>query len=151
MKRSRSLQITKNKTTARDVTKATKKVIRSFKMEINQYYDDSGFLSWSSKIHKYVILGTNSPKKSICPCPECNAGQLMVIKSPLTKKKFIGCSNYYNGCKASSPLLQKAMGRVIKKKCTTCSWPTIVFRFSKKQKWQRQCASINCKSRKSIP
>ena len=151
MKRSRSLQITKNKTTARDVTKATKKVIRSFKMEINQYYDDSGFLSWSSKIHKYVILGTNSPKKSICPCPECNAGQLMVIKSPLTKKKFIGCSNYYNGCKASSPLLLKAMVRVIKKKCTTCSWPTIVFRFSKKQKWQRQCASINCKSRKSIP
>ena len=151
MKRSRSLQITKNKTTARDVTKATKKVIRSFKMEINQYYDDSGFLSWSSKIHKSVILGTNSPKKSICPCPECNAGQLMVIKSPITKKKFIGCSNYYNGCKASSPLLQKAMVRVIKKKCTTCSWPTIVFRFSKKQKWQRQCASINCKSRKSIP
>jgi|TARA_B100001750_G_scaffold233189_1_gene233109 hypothetical protein len=151
MKRSRSLQITKNKTTARDVTKATKKVIRSFKMEINQYYDGSGFLSWSSKLHKYVILGTNSPKKSICPCPECNAGQLMVIKSPITKKKFIGCSNYYNGCKASSPLLQKAMVRVIKKKCTTCSWPTIVFRFSKKQKWQRQCASINCKSRKSIP
>ena len=151
MKRSRSLQITKNKTTARDVTKATKKVIRSFKMEINQYYDDSGFLSWSSKLHKYVILGTNSPKKSICPCPECNAGQLMVIKSPLTKKKFIGCSNYYNGCTASSPLLQKAMVRVIKKKCITCSWPTIVFRFSRKQKWQRQCASINCKSRKSIP
>ena len=151
MKRSRSLQITKNKTTARDVTKATKKVIRSFKMEINQYYDGSGFLSWSSKLHKYVILGTNSPKKSICPCPECNAGQLMVIKSPITKKKFIGCSNYYNGCKASSPLLQKAMVRVIKKKCTSCSWPTIVFRFSKKQKWQRQCASINCKSRKSIP
>ena len=151
MKRSRGLQIVKNKTSVRDVTKATKKVIRSFKMEINQYYDDSGFLSWSSKIHKYVILGTNSPKKSICPCPECNAGQLMVIKSPLTKKKFIGCSNYYNGCKASSPLLQKAMVRVIKKKCTTCSWPTIVFRFSKKQKWQRQCASINCKSRKSIP
>ena len=151
MKRSRSLQITKNKTTARDVTKATKKVIRSFKMEINQYYDDSGFLSWSSKLHKYVILGTNSPKKSICPCPECNAGQLMVIKSPITKKKFIGCSNYYNGCTASSPLLQKAMVRVIKKKCITCSWPTIVFRFSKKQKWQRQCASINCKSRKSIP
>jgi len=151
MKRNRSLQITKNKTTVRDVTKATKQVIRSFKMEINQYYDNSGFLSWSSKLHKYVILGTNSPKKSICPCPECNAGHLMVIKSPITKKKFIGCSNYYNGCKASSPLLQKAMVRVIKKKCTTCSWPTIVFRFSKKQKWQRQCASINCKSRKSIP
>ena len=98
MKRSRGLQIVKNKTSVRDVTKATKKIVNSFKIEINQYYDDSGFLSWSSKLHKYVILGTNSPKKGICNCPECNAGQLMVIKSHTTKKRFIGCSNYYNGC-----------------------------------------------------
>jgi len=149
MKRNQSLQIIKNKTTVRNVTKATKKIIDSFKMEINQYYDDSGFLSWSNKLHKYVILGTNSPKKGICHCPECNTGKLMVIKSHTTKKRFIGCSNYYNGCTASSPLLQKAMVRVIKKKCITCSWPTIVFRFSRKQKWQRQCANINCESRKS--
>jgi len=27
---------------------------------------------------------------------------------------FIGCSNYYNGCKASSPLLQKAKLRATK-------------------------------------
>ena len=149
MKRSQSLQITRKKNDIRDVTKTTKKIVESFKMEIDQYYDSNGFLSWSSKLHKYVILGTNSPKKAICLCPQCNAGQLMVIKSPATKKRFIGCSNYYNGCTASSPLLQKAMVRVIKKKCTTCSWPTIVFRFSRKQKWQRQCANINCKSRKS--
>ena len=149
MKISQSLQITKKKTGIRDVTKTTKKIVNSFKMEINQYYDSNGFLSWSTKLHKYVILGTNSPKKGICHCPECNAGQLMIIKSPTTKKRFIGCSNYYNGCNASSPLLQKAMVRVIKKKCITCSWPTTVFRFSRKQKWQRQCANINCESRKT--
>jgi hypothetical protein len=149
MKRNQSLQITKNKTSVRDITKTTKKIVDSFKMEINQYYDDGGFLSWSNKLHKYVILGTNSPKEGICECPECKMGQLMVIRSFTTKKRFIGCSNYSNGCKASSPLLQKAMLRVIKKKCTTCAWPTIVFRYSRKQEWQRQCANINCESRKT--
>ena len=149
MKKIITRQISKNKNHIRNVTKSTKTIVELFKTEINQYYDNNGFLSWSKKRHKYVILGTNSPKEGICECPECNTGQLMVIKSPTTKKRFIGCSNYSNGCKASSPLLQKAMLRVIKKKCTTCAWPTIVFRYSRKQKWQRQCANINCESRKT--
>lgn len=149
MKKIITRQISKNKNHIRNVTKSTKTIVELFKTEINQYYDNNGFLSWSKKRHKYVILGTNSPKEGICECPKCNTGQLMVIRSPTTKKRFIGCSNYSNGCKASSPLLQKAMLRVIKKKCTTCAWPTIVFRYSRKQKWQRQCANINCESRKT--
>ena len=148
MKKIITRQVSKNKNHIRNVTKSTKTIVELFKTEINQYYDNNGFLSWSNKRHKYVILGTNSPKEGICECPKCNTGQLMVIRSPTTKKRFIGCSNYSNGCKASSPLLQKAMLRVIKKKCITCAWPTIVFRYSRKQKWQRQCANINCESRK---
>ena len=148
MKKNITRQISKDMNQIRSVTKSTKTIVETFKNEIKQYYDDNGFLSWSAKRHKYVILGTNSPKEGICECPECNTGQLMVIKSFTTKKRFIGCSNYSNGCKASSPLLQKAMLRVIKKKCTTCAWPTIVFRYSRKQQWRRQCANINCESRK---
>ena len=149
MKKNITRQISKDMNQIRSVTKSTKTIVETFKNEIKQYYDDNGFLSWSAKRHKYVILGTNSPKEGICECPECNTGQLMVIKSFTTKKRFIGCSNYSNGCKSSSPLLQKAMLRVIKKKCSTCAWPTIVFRYSRKQKWQRQCANINCESRKT--
>ena len=148
MKKIITRQVSKNKNHIRNVTKSTKTIVELFKTEINQYYDNNGFLSWSKKRHKYVILGTNSPKEGICQCPECNSGQLMVIKSFATKKRFIGCSNYYNGCKASSPLLQKAMLRVLKTKCEVCTWPKVVFRYSRKQKWQRQCSNINCKSRK---
>ena len=149
MKKIITRQVSKNKNHIRNVTKSTKTIVELFKTEINQYYDNNGFLSWSNKRHKYVILGTNSPKEGICQCPECNSGQLMVIKSFATKKRFIGCSNYYNGCKASSPLLQKAMLRVLKTKCEVCTWPKVVFRYSRKQKWQRQCSNINCKSRKA--
>lgn len=141
--------ISKNKITKRDSVRVTKNNVKLFKTEIAQYLDSNGFLSWSAKKKKYVILGTNTPKDGLVECPECKSGQLLVIKSHTTKKRFIGCTNYYNGCKASSPLLQKAMLKATKIKCNFCSWPTIFFRFSRKQKWQKQCANIKCNSRKS--
>ena len=141
--------ISKNKITKRDSVRVTKNNVKLFKTEIDQYLDSNGFLSWSAKKKKYVILGTNTPKDGLVECPECKTGQLLVIKSHTTKKRFIGCTNYYNGCKASSPLLQKAMLKATKIKCNFCSWPTIFFRFSRKQKWQKQCGNIKCTSRKS--
>ena len=110
-------QITQKKSKSYSVVKPTKKKIQNLKNELIQYMDSSGYLSYSTKKKKYIILGTNSPKDGIVECPQCKIGQLMLIKSPITKKRFIGCSNYNNGCKASSPLLQKAMLRTTKIKC----------------------------------
>jgi len=83
--------------------------------------DSNGYLSYSVKKKKYIILGTNSPKNGLAACPQCKIGQLMIIRSPITKKRFIGCSNYNTGCKASSPLLQKARLRATKTKCEFCN------------------------------
>ena len=146
---SKQVKVSKMKIRKRNSVKLTKNNIKSFKTEITQYLDTNGFLSWSAKKKKFVILGTNSPKDGLVKCPECKSGELLIIKSHTTKKRFIGCTNYYNGCKASSPLLQKAMIKATKIKCEICSWPTIFFRFSRKQKWQKQCANIKCDSRKS--
>jgi len=145
----KQVKVSKIKTRKRDSVKLTKNNIKSFKTEITQYLDTNGFLSWSAKKKKFVILGTNAPKDGLVECPECKSGELVIIKSNTTKKRFIGCTNYYNGCKASAPLLQKAMIKGTKIKCEVCSWPTIFFRFSRKQKWQKQCANIKCNSRKS--
>ncbi len=148
-----TIQIVKSKkiTKTRNVVKPTKGITKSFKNEINQYLDANGYLSYSLKKKKYIILGTNSPKNGLVECPKCHLGQLMIIRSHKTRKRFIGCSNYYNGCDASSPLLQKAKLRAIKQKCEICSWPIIIFRYSRKQKWIRQCGNINCDSRKPRP
>ena len=108
------------KITARHIIKTTKSKTEIFKKEIVQYLDSNGFLSWSSKERKYLILGTNSPKKGLVRCPECKVGELMVIRSRTTRKRFMGCSNFYDGCKASSPLLQKARMRATKKPCDIC-------------------------------
>jgi len=144
-----TIQILKQKRfrTSRNVVKPTKGKINVLKNEIKQYFDKSGYLSWSSKKQMYIILGTNSPKNGLVECPECKLGQLMVIRSNKTKKRFLGCSNYYNGCKASSPLLQKAKLRATKIPCKICSWPIVIFRYSRKQKWSRQCSNIKCESR----
>jgi hypothetical protein len=144
-----TIQILKQKKfrTSRNVVKPTKGKINVLKNEIKQYFDKSGYLSWSSKKQMYIILGTNSPKNGLVDCPECRLGQLMVIRSNKTKKRFLGCSNYYNGCKASSPLLQKAKLRATKIPCKICSWPIVIFRYSRKQKWTRQCSNIKCESR----
>ena len=142
-------QITKLDLKSRNVIKPTKKMVRDLKNDLSQYLDSNGYLSYSAKKKKYIILGTNSPKNSLVECPECNIGRLTIIISPVTKKRFIGCSNYNNGCTASSPLLQKARLRGTKTKCKLCKWPIVIFRYNRKQKWTKQCSNFKCKSRKT--
>ncbi|MGQ0790708.1 MAG: DNA topoisomerase [Nitrosopumilaceae archaeon] len=137
----------KNVLASRNVITPTKNKVVVLKNEIKQYFDNNGYLSWSSKKKMYIILGTNSPQNGLVKCPECHIGELMVIRSYKTKKRFLGCSNYYNGCNASSPLLQKAKLRATKIPCNFCSWPIIIFRYNRKQKWTRQCSNMGCQSR----
>jgi ssDNA-binding Zn-finger/Zn-ribbon topoisomerase 1 len=131
----------------RNSVKITKKKINKIQSEIRQYYDKNGYLSWSEKKRKYVILGTNAPANGLVECPDCHIGKLLIIRSRHTKKRFIGCSNYYNGCRASSPLIQRGMICATKMSCKICFWPIILQRYSRKQKWARQCANIKCASR----
>ena len=144
-KKMQAIQISKT----RHSVKVTKSNTNSLKKELKQYLDQNGYLSWSEKKKKYILLGTNTPKDGLVDCPECKIGQLMVIRSKTTRKRFMGCSNYYGGCKASSPLLQKARLRAIKTACEKCSWPMIIFRYSRKQKWTKQCSNFNCISRRT--
>ena len=148
-KKSNDVRIRKEKKPHRTV-RVTKKRIEVLKNELKQYLDSNGYLSYSAKKKKYLILGTNSPKNGLTKCPQCDIGQLIIIRSPTTKKKFIGCSNYSNGCTASSPLPQKARLRRTKKLCEICYWPLILYRYSRKQKWTEQCANIQCKTRNTM-
>ena len=92
-KRSCGVQLTKEKEKNCKPMRLTNKKIVTLKTELRQYLDSNGYLSYSAKKKKYIILGTNSPKNGLAKCPQCNVGQLMMIRSPATKKRFIGCSN----------------------------------------------------------
>lgn len=148
---SKSIQVfrVRKNTSSRHIIKISKSKTQVFKDEVFQYFDSNGYLSWSSKKRKYIILGTNSPKNGLVICPKCKIGKLLVVRSRRTRKRFMGCSNYYNGCDASSPLIQKAFLRVTKIPCQQCSWPVVMFRYTRKQKWVRQCSNIICRTSRS--
>lgn len=143
-----SIQVLKVKRSSksRHTIKISKSKTQILQDQVYQYFDSNGYLSWSSRKKKYIILGTNSPKNGLVACPQCGIGKLLVIRSQRTRKRFMGCSNYYNGCKASSPLLQKAFLKVTKLPCKKCSWPIVLFRYSRKQKWAKQCSNMICRT-----
>ena len=75
-------------------------------------------------------------------CPVCKTGDLRIIRSKATKKRFVGCSNYSNGCRASAPLPQKGILRIASKPCERCSWP-VVYVVKGRRPW-RLCVNPNC-------
>jgi putative DNA topoisomerase len=141
------MTVVKKRSDSRNSVKISKKKVDKIQSEVRQYYDKNGYLSWSEKKRKYVILGTNTPVNGLVECPDCHVGKLLIIRSRKTKKRFIGCSNYYNGCRASAPLVQRGMICATKMPCKICFWPIILLRYSRKQKWARQCSNMRCESR----
>ena len=83
--------VVKKRLDSRNSVKITKKKIGIIQSEVKQYYDKNGYLSWSEKKRKYVILGTNAPVNGLVECPDCHIGKLLIIRSRKTKKRFIGC------------------------------------------------------------
>jgi DNA topoisomerase I len=86
---------------------------------------------------------------TIGSCPVCKKGQLRMIKSWKTKKRFVGCSNYAEGgCKASAPLPQKGGIRPTGKACPACSWPIVGVVFARRSKQWRICVNFSCPAKK---
>ena len=60
-------------------------------------------------------------KQELGPCPECEEGTLVIIQSPRTGKRFVGCSNYQEKkCSLTFPLPQKGTIIPIEKPCPYC-------------------------------
>jgi DNA topoisomerase-1 len=82
------------------------------------------------------------------PCPVCKKGQLRMIKSYKTKKRFVGCSNYSAGCRATAPLPQKGLIRTGGKACAECGWPVVGVIFARRAKQWKICVNMQCPSKK---
>ncbi len=80
-------------------------------------------------------------------CPVCKKGQLRMIKSYKTKKRFVGCSNYSGGCRATAPLPQKGIIRISGKACSECGWPIVGVIFARRSKQWKICINMQCPSK----
>ena len=80
---------------------------------------------------------------AIGKCPKCEHGEMILIRSRSSNKRFIACSNYQTtGCNAIASVPQKGF---IKKNNTYCScgWPVLSVIFATKKSW-RICVNRYC-------
>jgi len=75
-------------------------------------------------------------------CPVCGVGKLRVIRSSKTGKRFVGCTNYPAGCRASAPLPQRGKLRNAARPCRYCRWP-VVYVVRGRRPW-RLCVNLKC-------
>ena len=75
-------------------------------------------------------------------CPVCKEGKLKVVRSFKSGKRFVGCTNYANGCRASAPLPQRGTIRTTSKPCASCHWPVVYVRLGR-YPW-RLCVNDRC-------
>jgi DNA topoisomerase I len=75
-------------------------------------------------------------------CPVCKTGNLLVIRSRKSGKRFVGCTNYSRGCRASAPLPQRGYVKPAAKPCAKCGWPVVYVRRGRFP-W-RLCVNLEC-------
>ncbi|RJS84975.1 DNA topoisomerase I, partial [Candidatus Bathyarchaeota archaeon] len=85
-------------------------------------------------------------ERTIGKCPVCGTGNLLILRSRKTKKRFIGCSNFFRGlCNASFPLPQKGSIKPLNKQCKICGWPLLQVKSKGRRPWNL-CFNPKCES-----
>jgi len=106
------------------------------------------FKSKEDKIGKKLLEGlviSRKEERKIGVCPNCG-GELRIIFSRRTGKRFVGCSNYPK-CKTGFPLPLVGQITALNKNCEVCGLPMIqVWRKGKRP--FRMCINPNCESKK---
>ena len=93
-----------------------------------------------------ALMATVSKSFVLGRCPICKTGELRVVRSKTTKKRFVGCSNYPTGCRASAPLPQRGTVKATPRPCQHCSWP-VVYIIGGGRPW-RLCVNPSCPGKK---
>lgn len=83
----------------------------------------------------------------VCKCNVCKDGVLKIIETS-RGTRFIGCSNWLNGCKNSFPLPAKGNIKKLNETCPVCKLPVIEVKFFKKRPF-KMCINHKCESKKN--
>jgi DNA topoisomerase-1 len=95
-----------------------KKAVTKICDEFKQHEDEIG------KELGEAIMQMQDEKSVLGKCPSCGK-DLKVMFSPKTKKYFVGCTGYKDGCRTSYPLPHGASFQPLNKICDKCKTPII--------------------------
>jgi len=91
-----------------------------------------------------AIKKASIQERIIGSCPNCHTGKLMILFSRRTRKRFIGCTNYFkNACKTSFPLPQRGTVKTTRRTCKACGWPLLFVRAVGSRPWNL-CFNTAC-------
>ena len=120
------------------------KVIESGKTVLSEILQD--FKKKEQEIGSELVVAlksTNFERNFLGKCPSCG-GDLKIIVSKASGKRFCGCSNYPK-CTQSYPIPQFGSIKPLKKSCKECGLPMIFVRSGKKV--FQMCIDPKCKSK----
>ncbi|MEM7825745.1 MAG: DNA topoisomerase, partial [Candidatus Aenigmatarchaeota archaeon] len=125
--------------------KKREEVVEEAKKVLSEILEE--FKSKEDKIGKKLLEGlviSRKEERKIGVCPNCG-GELRVVFSRRTGKRFVGCSNYPK-CKTGFPLPLVGQITSLNKNCEVCGLPLIqVWRKGKRP--FRMCINPNCKTK----
>ena len=86
-------------------------------------------------------------ERTIGRCPKCQDGKLVMLRSKKTSKRFVGCTNYFEGkCNAAFPLPQTGSIKPSAVPCKSCGYPIIRVWMRPRRPWNL-CLNPECPSK----
>ncbi len=119
-------------------------VVEQLKPQLEQFKENEEAIGEAlSKATKKA----QAQERVVGKCPNCGTGDLAIIYSRTTKKRFIGCTNYFKGlCKTSFPLPQHGTVKPAKSRCKFCGWPQVLVWLRGRRPWNL-CFNTDCSSK----
>jgi DNA topoisomerase-1 len=91
-----------------------------------------------------ALMKAKLEERIIGACPVCKSGKLVILRSRKTGKRFIGCTNYFEGiCKTAFPLPQNGLAKPSGNACKSCGWHTVRIWMKGKGPWNL-CFNPKC-------
>jgi DNA topoisomerase-1 len=100
-----------------------------------------------------ALMKARLEERVIGACPSCQSGKLVILRSKKTGKRFVGCTNFFEGkCNTSFPLPQTGLVKPSGSVCKSCGWPTVRVWMRGKRPWNL-CLNQECpsKTEKKMP
>jgi len=116
-------------------------VVEQLKPQLEQFKENEGPIGEAlTKATKRA----QTQERIVGKCPNCGTGNLTIIYSRTTRKRFIGCTNYFKGiCKTSFPLPQSGNIKTTGNNCKECGWPQVLVWIRSRRPW-RLCFNPDC-------
>ena len=91
-----------------------------------------------------ALMKAKLEERIVGACPSCHGGKLVILRSRKSGKRFVGCTNYFEGaCKTAFPLPQKGLAKPSGVVCKSCGWCTVWIWIRGRRPWNL-CLNPEC-------